>query len=118
MIARYGPCWGLTLWRWGRRKVELWYAPADYATPEHTHEDSDSEFLILWARNRVIYRVVNCMIESYVAHTPGVWGKWLSVRAGTPHAFKTGTSCLIWISSQTWKPGVTVTSVAEDFKIT
>lgn len=118
ILTRYGPCWGLTLWRWGRRKVELWYAPANYETPEHRHDLSDSEFTILWARDRVIYRVIDGMVQSYRANTPGVWGRWLSVRAGTPHAFKAGATFMLWLVVQRWREGVKVTSVAEDFRPT
>ncbi len=44
--------------------------------------------------------------------------KTLSVRAGTPHAFKKGESAMIWICFETWRKGVPVTSVAEDFVLT
>ena len=115
MIARYGPCIGITLFRWGRRKVEIWYSPADYATPLHSHNDSSTEFTILWARNRRIWRRIGNLTESYTAHTPRVWGKFLSVRAGVLHAFGKGTAPMIWLAFETWNPGVKVTSVAEDF---
>lgn len=55
-LSRYERCWCLTLYRVGRHKAELCYAPADYEPREHVHENSDGEFLILWARNRPIYR--------------------------------------------------------------
>lgn len=118
MIARYGPCVGLTLFKWGRTKVELWYAPASYAVPEHTHNDSDGEFTVLWSKNREIYRVIDGKRQSYIATTPQIWGRWLSVRAGTPHAFGMGDSCMVWICVERWKPGVKVTSVANDLHLT
>ncbi len=128
MFARYGPCIGITLWRWGRFKVELWWAPADYATPEHTHENSDGEFLILFSRTRFIYRRMVDSIstvdgrthyrtEGYVVNVPP-WRRTLSVRAGTPHAFHKGSSPMIWLCFERWKEGVPVTSVAEDFRLT
>lgn len=57
-------------------------------------------------------------MDAYRAHTPGVWGRWFSVRAGTPHSFGKGDSCMIWLCVERWKDGVKVTSVAEDFKPT
>lgn len=128
-INSYGPCIGITLWKWGRTKVELWWAPADYEPPEHTHEDVDGEFTILYSKNRYIYRK-SCprggpcgekMVgigDSYIATTPDVWGKWLSVRAGTPHAFKRGDSCMIWIVKEKWLPGRKVGSMSTDFHLT
>lgn len=118
MIARYGPCWGLTLFRWGRLKVELWFSPADYSPLEHTHDDSDGEFMVLWSRNREIYRLINGQREAYIANTPEVWGRWFSVRAGTPHSFGKGDSCMVWLCVERWKPGSKVTSVATDLHLT
>lgn len=133
-ISWYGPCWCLTVFRWGRRKVELCYAPADYETPEHVHPNSDGEFLILWARNRIIYRKTKLIQDgflpdkalmltigerdSYLANVPPWRLKTLSVRAGVPHAFRKGDGPMIWICFEKWKPGTKVTSVAEDLVLT
>jgi hypothetical protein len=117
-LHKYERCWCLTVFRFGRRKVELCYCPADYESPEHVHPNSDGEFLILWARNRPIYRRTGSPRDSYVANVPPWRLKTLSVRAGIPHAFKKGDSCLIWICFETWKKGVSVTSVAEDLVLT
>lgn len=118
MIARVGPCIGLTLFRWFRFKVELWFAPASYCVPEHTHNDSSSEFYILYSKNRYIYRRIGTRIESYITRMPGIWERCLSVRAGTPHGFTRGKTCMIWLVFETWKKGAKVTSVAEDFHLT
>ncbi len=117
MIARYGPCIGITLFRFRRWKIELWFAPADYATPEHSHDDSSSEFTILWARNRRIYRRIGDRVDAYIAETPKMWGKFLSVRTGVVHAFEKGDSAMIWLAFETWKKGVKVSSVADDFHL-
>lgn len=115
MIARYGPCMGITLFRWFRWKIELWYAPADFSPPPHTHENCSGEFTILYAKNRRIWRKVGDRIDSYIANFPSVLGKFLSVRAGTPHSFDKGDSFMVWICFETWKKGVSVSSVANDF---
>lgn len=138
-LVWYGPCPCLTLYRFGRYKAELCYAPADYEPPEHVHENSDGEFLILWARNRPIYRKTRKELEwsdnletwvipseeyeigakdSYVANVPPFRFRTLSVRAGVPHAFRKGDSPMIWICFEKWKRGAQVTSVAEDFVLT
>lgn len=75
-LAFYGPCWCLTVFRWGRRKVELCYAPGWYETPEHVHRHSDGEFLILWARNRKIYRKTHV-----VHHAANMFGVMRPVKA-------------------------------------
>ena len=122
-INAYGPCFSVTLWRWRRKKLELWYAPADFSPEEHTHDDVSGEFTILYSKNREIYRKVpkedgTLEKQSYIANTPEVWGKWLSVRDGTIHKFEKGDSCMIWLVWETWKQGRPVASVATDFNIT
>lgn len=115
MIARHGSCFGLTLFRLGRWKVELWYAPADFATVPHRHNDSSGEFTVLYGRNRRIWRRVAERMESYIVNFPSCLGRFLSVRAGTVHGFDKGDSCMIWLCFETWRKGAKVTSVAEDF---
>lgn len=128
MIARYGPCIGITLFRFFRWKVELWYSPANYSTPEHTHENSDGEFLILYGSGRKIYRKpftnsfredwCRCVTKQEYELTGRKYFKWFSVRAGTPHGFSCGATPMIWLCLEKWKPGKKVTSVATDFKLT
>jgi hypothetical protein len=105
----------ITLFRFLRWKVELGYAPADYSPPPHSHQNSSGEFTVLYARNRRIWRKVGDRMDEYIANVPKVWGKFLSVRAGTEHSFDKGESCMIWLCFETWKPGVKVSSVAVDF---
>lgn len=115
MIARHGPCIGLTLFRFLRWKVELWYAPAGFATVPHRHANSSGEFTVLYGRNRRIWRKVAGRIESYVVNFPVCLGRFLSVRAGTEHGFDKGDSCMVWLCFETWRKGVKPTSVAVDF---
>lgn len=123
LVSTYGPCWCLHLYRFGRFQGELCYAPADYEPPEHVHPNSDGEFLILYAKNRFIYRKTHlnkfgdkCLGDGdyYVANVPPWRLRTLSVRAGVPHAFKRGDSPMLWICFETWRKGTKVTSVAED----
>lgn len=126
-LSRYERCWCLTLYRVGRYKAELCYAPADYEPREHVHKNSDGEFWVLYGKNRYIYRKVLYdgpgvsgpiwAEEGYNIDSRSYW-KLLSVRARTPHAFLKGDSPMIWICFEKWKPGTKVTSVAEDLVLT
>lgn len=128
MIARYGPCICITIFRWFRWKLELCFSPADYSPPEHTHEESDGEFFVLYGRGREIWRIT----KDYCSPFPHVWYpvrqqynltgrkyfKWFSVRAGTPHGFSKGATPMIWLCWEKWKVGTKVSSVVNDFKLT
>ena len=137
-ITRYEGALGITLWRWGRKKVELWFAKKDYSPKEHAHDGCDGEFMVLYSKNRRIYRKTKWEAKSwktidgrygitheltigpkdcYIATTPQVWGKWLTVPAGVPHKFDKGDSFMLWVVVETWKPGYDM-SLATDFRIT
>lgn len=136
-FTKYGPAIGMALWKWNRKKIELWWSPADYSPQEHAHDGCSGEFTILWAKNRRIYRKTKWETKSicvdgvlgiehklavgpkdeYIANTPQVWGKWLTVPAGVPHKFDAGESMMIWLVVETWKPGYNM-SLATDFRVT
>lgn len=113
-INSYGPCVGLTLWRLGRHKLELWRAPSWYAPPTHSHSTVDGEFFVLYGQGREIWKRTELCVVGYNITGRKYW-KWYTVRAGDQHSFSRGTTCMIWLCWETWKPGVKVTSVAEDF---
>lgn len=112
----YGPCVGLTLYKLGRHKLELWYAPATYSPPMHSHNNSDGEFFVLYGKGRAIwkYPLGDCIARAYNISDRTYW-KWWSVRAYEQHGFSKGATCMIWLCWEKWKPGTKVTSVAEDF---
>lgn len=111
-------CFAFTLFKFGRYKVELWYAPHNYQTVEHTHNNSSGEFYVLYAKNRLIYRIVNKEKQFYIVNFPQCLKKFLSVRAGVPHSFYRGDSCMVWICFEKWNKGSKVTSVGQDFTLT
>ena len=56
--------------------------------------------------------------DFYTANVPPWKLRTLSVRAGVPHAFRTGDSAMVWVCFEKWRTGVPVTSVAEDLILT
>lgn len=115
-------CIGLTLFRFGRRKLELWFVPANYACVEHTHKDSDGEFFVVYGRGRDIWRKTwphwlsgaMCQIEVYNI-TNRHYFKTYTVRANTPHGFSVGSTLMVFLCWETYRKGVPVTSPAVDF---
>lgn len=103
MIYRKDSCIGITLFRWGRRKLELWFVLASYACVEHTHKDSDGEFFVLFGKDRFIWRKFQDYYKigksTYSRETQQMYNiterpywKWYSVRADVPHGFGRGAT--------------------------
>ncbi len=129
MFHKKDSCWGVTLFRWGRRKLELWFVPRDYACVEHVHHDSDGEFFVVFGKGREIYRKVETEPASYWPYNsyPATISKQeynissrkyfrtYTVRANTPHGFSAGSSPMVFLCWETYLPGRRVTSPAVDF---
>jgi len=137
-------CIGITLFKWGAIKLEMWFAGKNTTCREHVHNDSDSEITILYAKPRRIWRrsqikfkltgssligqdnadfnkeagTIYIPNEEYIASSKKHRGQWFSVRAGVPHGFDKGESFMIFLNLQHYLKGRPVTSVAEDFQLT
>jgi hypothetical protein len=115
---RYESCRGITVFKFGRYKLDLWFAPADYSVKEHTHPLSDGKFWVIFGHNRVIWKYRrNNLVErvSYTLKFPQCLLHVLRVRGNEPHGFEVGSTSMIWFCLQKWKRGVNVTSIIEDF---
>jgi hypothetical protein len=128
MIHKKDSCVGITLFRLGRRKLELWYVPKDYACVEHTHKDSDGEFFVVYGKDRFIWR--RHSDHKHVAGTSYTYKeerqeiynitdrpywKWYTVKSAVPHGFGRGASPMVFLCWETYRKGVKVTSPAIDF---
>lgn len=134
ITQKYEACLGLTLFKLGRYKLELWFAPADYEVKEHTHPNSDGEFFVVYGKNRRIWKHksfrgmrvkitgqhtnIACpdrTVEEYSISNRKYF-RTLTVRANELHAFSKGTTTMVWLCLEKWKPNTNVTSVATDIK--
>lgn len=133
MIHHKDSCWGITLFRFGRRKLELWFVPKNYACVEHTHKDSDGEFFVLYGKGRNIWRkLINTKCDHFIETgsqcpicrspftqcyniTNRTYFRWLTVKANVIHGFSVGSTPMIFLCWETYREGVKVTSPALDF---
>ncbi len=50
MIHRHNRCVGFTLFKIGRKQVELWFCPKGEVIESHVHQKMDSKILFLWGK--------------------------------------------------------------------
>jgi hypothetical protein len=117
-FPRHEACWGISLPSWGRKKLEFWYAPAGYEIKEHSHPNQDIELTILFAHNVWFCRRRGSFIfcDHFYARYWNI-GKTFTISAGDNHSFKVSKWPLIFMSRETWKDGVEITSAATDFQL-
>lgn len=114
LINRHEKCWGIVLFKWRQKFIQLWYCPAGYNIQPHSHPEEDIELMYI-AGTTTFTRVINLRAQSF---TP----KWyhifqtFSVKAGTYHYFKVSKWPLIFINFSTFKKGFKPKSAAIDFK--
>ena len=111
-------CRGLTLWRWGRLNVELWFCPAGYEIVPHSHPLEDIELVPLFGWCTFIREDALRLVGQRIECSPRRWFRKHSVPAGWVHWFKVGRKVpLVFINVARWKPGVPITSASEDFLV-
>lgn len=124
IIHRKDSCFGITLFRFFRWKLELWYSPANYSCEEHVHKNFDGEFFVFYGKHRSIWRkrlVMANILGQYEYRTDMYdiskrkYFKWFTVKANSIHGFSTGATSMIWLCWETYKKGIKVTSPAVDF---
>lgn len=107
MIKRHNGCRGLTLWRWGRFQIELWFAPKGEVIEPHIHSRIDSSIVFL----------VGSMVGTIGGKTgllewPADCFRRFNVPAGVKHS-ATITAFCMFANVERWKGDVT--SAADDF---
>lgn len=95
-------CFGVTLWAWRGRRVELWMCGE--GVPAHRHPGQKVEVLPLfgWAlfwRNAPVGGGGRPGEMASVAIRPGVWGRrWLTIPAGWWHWFELRRGPLVFVN--------------------
>lgn len=116
IFNRHGPCRGITLWKRGKKRVELWVIPANYSIVPHSHPSEDVELMYLFG-DAVFYRH---NFEYGVEEFKPKWfrdvGRKFSVKWFHTHWFSVSKWPLVFINFQTFRDGATPVSAAVDFK--
>jgi len=118
-VYTHGPCVGVTLFKWGQRKWELWYVPANYVIEPHSHPSEDIDLMVLRGADTYLYRMnpETGVTDAVTCKFPDHFGKRFTIPAGYTHGFSVSTRPLVFINFAKWKPGVKVTSAAVDFQL-
>lgn len=117
MVNRYKECWGLSLFKWGRYKIEIWYAPRGFKIEKHKHPNQDIRLYFIFGHGTTFYRQRDTANESIVAERTIAWwniGARFNILRGDYHWFTVSRFPLIFMNIEKWyiKP----TSASEDFE--
>ena len=104
-MSRHNRCRGITLFQWGRKKLEIWFVPADEEIESHKHINIDSSIRLLFGS-----------MTGQIAEVRGIVKRWRAyqVPSGTPHSAVTSTF-VIFSNWETWTGDCRMTSAATDF---
>lgn len=119
LFNRHESCRGITLFKVGRYRAELWYCPAGYAIREHRHPKEDVELMFLFGCC-TFYRRDNRIgnkVESANMNLAD-FSRRFTVKNYHSHWFTVGRWPLIFINFQRFLDHYKPMSAAEDFQET
>ena len=108
-------CIGITLYKRGNKRAEIWFIKPGYEIKEHCHPQEDVELMYLFG-STVFYR--RNMDTSEVEFARPRMFRCFSVKHRDAHWFSVGWLPLIFINFQTFLDGHKPKSAAEDFFLT
>lgn len=106
MISRFQKCIGLTLWRWNRFQVELWFCPKGERIPDHCHSNIDSTIVHLFGS---CFGHINNDFRTILG-LPKSW----NIPAGVVHGAVVG-GCWVFLNVERWNGNPT--SAAKDITL-
>jgi hypothetical protein len=105
----------MTLFKWGKRLIEIWFVPRNYEIPRHSHPSEDIELMFIFG-DAIFCRMVDSekFIHSKHVTLKNIFSTF-TVKAGTIHWFHSRHKLpLIFINFSKWS--TTPTSASVDFK--
>ena len=105
LVHRHNRCVGITLFKWGRKKLEVWFCPKDEEIEDHVHRHIDSVIVLLFGYMRG-------KIDFTAGHVQP-WRRY-PVPHCTTHSALTLSFC-VFANWETWTGDVDVTSASVDF---
>lgn len=111
LFNKHEGCFGITLFRWVRTNIEIWYCPRGYTIKPHSHNEEDIELIYLFGRTK-FFRKIDNKTESATPTKPFTP---FTVPAGCLHWFTVSSLPLIFINKATFLEGFKPKSAAIDF---
>lgn len=118
VFNRYEKCFGITLYRFGQYRAEIWFCPSSYKIVEHSHPHENVQLMYLFGSTRFYRRDLNNGIVESVKAGWRMLFKCFTVKYYHSHWFEVGGWPLIFINFQHFLPNTTPRSAAKDFEVT
>ena len=117
LFNRYESCWGLTLFRWFNKRVEIWFCAPGYKIIEHRHPMEDVELMFIFGQTIFHRRSIYDNIKEDLKTNWRFFLLKFTVKHYHYHWFEVGKLPLIFINFQTFLNGAKPQSAAKDFLV-
>lgn len=119
IINKYENSFGIVLWSFKQKRIEVWFFPKCFWIKPHKHPDENIEVIYFGFTTTEFYRKKEGQdIEKFIARWPQHMFKKLSVPHGVTHWFNCGLHLpLIAMNISTFLPGKQNRSAADDFQL-
>lgn len=115
LFNRHERCVGLTLFRWRRWNVEIWYCPKGYEVKPHSHNHEHIELMYLFGKTT--FSRLNIDSQKSESFSPRWYHMFrrFTVLPMQTHWFKVSSLPLVFINFATFLDGYQPTSASIDF---
>jgi len=115
LFNTYGPCFGISIYRWKQFTIELWFVPPGYSIPKHSHPREDIELYHVFGKAVFCREFGNDLAKV----TMPLWSKLkhFTVPQGWDHWFETNTTWLVFFNVAKWDCLQNPTSASKDFQL-
>lgn len=110
-------CIGITLYKWGNKRAELWFIRPGYVIAEHCHPKEDVELVYLFG-STVFYRRDLLVKDADVESAKPKFLSSFSVKHNHSHFFSVGLLPLVFVNFQTFLAGHKPVSASKDLTLT
>lgn len=119
IFHKYGPCRGMTLFRWKNFNIEIWFCPSYYQIPEHKHPNEHIELMFVYGGDTLFVRreSLKSPNETLAVRFPQDIFKKFTVKPNHYHWFSVSKHPLIFLNISHWINNVKPTSAAYDFEL-
>lgn len=121
IFYKHGPCKGMTLFRWGRFNIEIWFCPPRFQIEEHRHPSQDIELMFLYGDAFISRRHKDDPYGHYQMYGtvkfPYDTFKHFTVLAEHFHYFTVNEKWFVFLNISKWRKGHKPTSASVDFEL-
>ena len=115
IFNKHEKCFGITLFKFGQHRAEIWFCAPGYEIQEHVHMEEYVELMYLFGSATFYRRPITTGIAEWATMKWWKFGRCFTVKNTDSHWFSVSKWPLVFINFQYFLEGFKPKSAAADF---